>query len=230
MNKKGFTLAEVLVTLGVIGIVAAMTLPVVLAKTKKKEYSTKLKKFYSIMHQAIIMSEIDNGKAGEWMKDGGLNGDIKDEEGNPDFKQNSTVISKYVNKYLKPYLKITSINSSDRTVDDGKDYQGEAYIVLADGSYVYLHNGNCIDFIYDTNGPKAPNSDGIDIFRFILCSNEKCSAHTWYTGECGKFAPLGMKPESREDAKHNCKNDPRYCSQLLKIDGFEFKDDYPYKL
>ncbi len=45
MKKKGFTLAEILITLGIIGIVAAMTIPTLISNYKKKEYSTKIKKF-----------------------------------------------------------------------------------------------------------------------------------------------------------------------------------------
>ena len=43
-NKKAFTLAEVLITLGIIGVVAAMTLPALIQKQHRKETSVKLKK------------------------------------------------------------------------------------------------------------------------------------------------------------------------------------------
>jgi len=51
-NKKGFTLAEVLITLVIIGVVVAMTIPNVINNSKKQEYSAKFKKFYSTMKQA----------------------------------------------------------------------------------------------------------------------------------------------------------------------------------
>lgn len=230
MKLKAFTLAEVLITLGIIGIVAAMTMPALIANTKKSEYSSKLKKFYSVMNQAIMMSEQENGEAGDWIKDGGIEGDIKDEDDNPDYGKNSDVIFKFINTYLAPYLKITDINSSARTLDDGKDYTGEAYFVLSDGGYVYLHNGDCIDFNYDLNGPTQPNEFGRDIYKFVLCSYEKCNKHTWYTGTCGKFTPNGMKSQNREEALEKCKNNNSDCTELLLIDGFEFKKDYPYRL
>lgn len=44
-NYNGFTLSEVLITLGVIGIIAAMTLPVLIGNYKKKETIIKLKKY-----------------------------------------------------------------------------------------------------------------------------------------------------------------------------------------
>lgn len=230
MKTNAFTLAEVLITLGIIGIVAAMTMPALIANSKKSEYSSKLKKFYSVMNQAIIMSEQENGAAGEWIKDGGIEGDIKDDEGNPDFGKNSEVIFKFVDQYLKPYIKIVQIGKSNRTVNDGKDADGEAYMVLSDGSYVYLHNGNCIDFNYDVNGPKPPNEYGRDIYKFLLCSNEKCAVHS-FAKDCGKFtAIIDADLSTREKALANCKKNQMYCTQLLQMDNFEFKKDYPYRL
>ena len=61
MKKIAFTLAEVLITLGIIGIVAAMTLPTLIQSNKNKEVEAKLKKIYSVMNQAILLSEKDNG-------------------------------------------------------------------------------------------------------------------------------------------------------------------------
>ena len=46
-NKNAFTLAEVLITLGIIGVVAAMTMPSLIASHKEKETVSKLKKVYS---------------------------------------------------------------------------------------------------------------------------------------------------------------------------------------
>ena len=66
IKKRGFTLAEVLITLGIIGVIAALTLPMLLAETKKIETSARLKKFVSTFQQAIMQSELVNGKASEW--------------------------------------------------------------------------------------------------------------------------------------------------------------------
>ena len=118
-------------------------------------------------------------------------------------------------------------NAIFESVTQDDDY---VYFVLADGGYVYLHNGNCIDFNYDLNGPKPPNEFGKDIYKFLLCSYEQCNTHTWYTGTCGKFVPNGMKSQNREEALEKCKDNNSDCSELLLIDGFEFKKDYPYRL
>lgn len=62
INKKtAFTLAEVLITLGVIGIVAALTIPAIMNTTKDQELKSKLKKNYSVMSQAAKQLAYDNG-------------------------------------------------------------------------------------------------------------------------------------------------------------------------
>lgn len=53
MRIMAFTLAEVLITLGIIGIVAAMTLPSVINKIQNKDKTARLKKFYSSINQAV---------------------------------------------------------------------------------------------------------------------------------------------------------------------------------
>lgn len=55
-KKSGFTLAEVLITLGIIGVVAAMTIPTLLNQTNDAEYKTGLKKAISSLNQAITMN------------------------------------------------------------------------------------------------------------------------------------------------------------------------------
>lgn len=55
--KKGFTLAEVLITLGIIGVVAAMTIPTLITNTKSQQYRSKFKKTISTLSQAARMSE-----------------------------------------------------------------------------------------------------------------------------------------------------------------------------
>ena len=52
-SSNGFTLAEVLITLGIIGVVAALTMPALIGNYQKKEITTRLKKTYSIVQQAI---------------------------------------------------------------------------------------------------------------------------------------------------------------------------------
>jgi len=55
-GKSGFTLAEVLITLAIIGTVAAMTIPTLMTNTNKMEFKTGFKKILSTTNQAITMS------------------------------------------------------------------------------------------------------------------------------------------------------------------------------
>lgn len=59
-KKLAFTLAEVLITLGIIGIVAAMTIPTLINKKQKAEIETQLKENYSIIQQSLKMAENDD--------------------------------------------------------------------------------------------------------------------------------------------------------------------------
>ncbi len=69
LNKKnregGFTLAEVLITLGIIGVVAALTLPSLISNYRERELITRIKRTYSNIYNAIIMAQKDNDSIGD---------------------------------------------------------------------------------------------------------------------------------------------------------------------
>lgn len=56
MVRSGFTLAEVLITLGIIGVVAAMTMPTLLNATNGAQYKTAFKKALSVISQAVVLN------------------------------------------------------------------------------------------------------------------------------------------------------------------------------
>ena len=60
--KDGFTLAEVLITLVIVGVIAAMTIPTLMNNTNKQEYVSRLKKTYSTMAQATNRIIAEEGK------------------------------------------------------------------------------------------------------------------------------------------------------------------------
>lgn len=93
MKSKAFTLAEVLITLGIIGVVAALTLPAISASYRKKEAEVRTKKFYSTIQQAIIMAENEFGPSNEWVREDSA-------------KKNFI-------KYLAPYMKYLTIKDED---------------------------------------------------------------------------------------------------------------------
>lgn len=59
-----FTLAEVLITLTIIGIVAAITIPTLINNYQKKQYVTSLKKFYTNFNQVLAQVAVDKGCPG----------------------------------------------------------------------------------------------------------------------------------------------------------------------
>lgn len=71
MRKSAFTLAEVLITLGIIGVVAAMTIPTLMNSTNSKETVTSLKKVFSTLSNAYTLTENEEGTPDTW----GLSGD-----------------------------------------------------------------------------------------------------------------------------------------------------------
>ena len=222
-NQKAFTLAEVLITLGIIGIVAALTMPVLIQNHRKAETTAKLKKFYSTMAQAILLSEVDNGPAVEWEYI-----DETDENGEDiDRVENRQATLAYFHKYLANYIKYNDIVEASDLLEGEEDESRFFVLKLADSSYVYMGTGTCIDIRYDVNGPKGKNEFGKDRFVFLICGQK---------GEflCGKdkaFCPYGYnRDNTRTKALASCKRDKELCGKLLQMDNWEFKDDYPYKL
>ena len=157
--KSGFTLAEVLITLVIIGVVAALTIPNVIYETKKKEYSSRLKKFYSTMKQVVQKAEADGNSWDEWA--------TSPSAGSLDFQK----------KYLLPYISYNKVQVVGNIV----------YTYLNDGSYFYTVRGSCMDFNFDVNGERKPNEAGRDIFAFLYCPNgtpyyQKTGVFIPYTG------------------------------------------------
>ena len=65
-RSSAFTLAEVLITLAIIGVVAAMTIPGVIVRTNQQEFKTGFRKAISVLNQAVTMNlAIDNESPAE---------------------------------------------------------------------------------------------------------------------------------------------------------------------
>ncbi len=227
----GFTLAEVLITLAIIGVVAVITMPNLIQHHKKQETSARLKKFYSMMSQAILMSEIENGPVNNWERKAFLT----DEEGGYNYEANGEIAKTFFLKYIAPFIKYTNIDDAKALVDEEGNKSGKHPIVyLPDSSYFYIMNSSaCMDLIYDTNGNNKPNKPGKDIYSFLLCKNIAKSGEYYCPGEnqsfCAFFKNLNLD-KSRAKRLSDCKINAGTCSGLLQMDGWEFKEDYPYKL
>ena len=181
-----FTLAEVLITLGIIGVVAAMTMPSLITAKQEKATISTIKKNYSILANALLMAQNDNGELYTW-------GITKDADG-----------LNLVSSNLKPYLKIiedcgVGEKSDCAPGDNGKfkdltgrkrteDFSSSDYYSfrLNDGTAVAIQlktkaecissESSCMNFYIDTNGKKYPNTLGKDIFYFDGYGNGKLRA------------------------------------------------------
>lgn len=203
--KKGFTLAEVLITLGIIGVVAAMTLPVLTKKYKRHVTGARLKAAYSILSQALTMSEVKNGQAEYW-----------------DVPSNVNEFKDYMMKYFAPYIRHieTGTKSGYFPIDNGI----APYLKLNNGTILYFHKGGGYDLIIDVNGIDPPNKSGYDIFYFLL---NTLNSPSYRKG----FHPIRPpKVENRNSLFTLCKSEPNYCAALIEYDGWVVKDDYPYNL
>ena len=185
-KTAGFTLAEVLITLGIIGIVAAMTMPTLVGKYQEKSTVTRVKKFYSMMSQALNFAIAEHGTVDTW--------EYYD-DGTIFSKQSSTEFAEYFKKYLKvskdcgpnpgclANTKIKYLNDSDKwsNYDSDKHYK----MILADGTYLWLRNhyincsqidgdgapgkeNTCGILWIDVNGKNQPNTFGRDLFVFYI--------------------------------------------------------------
>ena len=92
-KKVAFTLAEVLITLAIIGVVAALTLPSIITDYQKKVTIKKLKTTYNILNNAIEMAKTEYGTdVNSW--------DMPDTD-------NKQILSNYfAEHYMLPYLKV----------------------------------------------------------------------------------------------------------------------------
>ena len=225
--KSGFTLAEVLITLGIIGVVAAMTLPAINAHYRKKEIPVKLKKFTSTMQNALNMATVDYGSASSWDY--------------PSKQNNADQIDDFVNKYLFPYLSgIRRCDAGERACREilktlypsGRDIM-PVYIFSDGGCFGMLIGGAStssamMHITYDYNCLAKPNEYDKDIFGFVLVVKQRQSP-VFKPGTAGTW-----NLKTREALLNLCKNhlsSPHYkggCSALIQYDGWEIKEDYPW--
>ena len=244
--KKGFTLAEVLITLAIIGIVAALTIPNLVTNYQKKQTISGLKEVYSILNNTVRLSEVENGPMANWTF--------------PEFN-NLDSTGEFIKKYYLPYLRSAKMYSRDEFEDEYPKYSvknlsGEGQGNVSYFHVVFLSNGMLLFFngygtgyfwIYaDINGLAGPNRIGRDIFVFDGNSwGKKGNSYInfWNYPTCtnGRDCLTQSGPEEgSDDAEHNfgyygCSKDNKYgyyagyyCGALIQYDGWKIADDYPW--
>ena len=164
-RKAAFTMAEVLITLGIIGIVAAMTLPSMINNIRNKHLHTALKKAYSRHSEALALVKdemgIDNLQAEFATYDNANKVYPRAQEFMDAYYKRLKIVGKC--KYPKGVRNYN--NTNDAYVDKGASQPNN---MLADGSCAaVIINGANVNISVDINGSGAkPNRLGHDIFTF----------------------------------------------------------------
>ena len=157
-------MAEVLVTLGIIGVVSAMTIPTLMQNHLRKVYVTQLHKFYNDLSQALIQIQTDRNAVS--LTEAGLN--------------SNTAIYNFFNTYFKVINKCE--DSTPCMAEEYKSMSGKGvsaklsgYIVLASGTslaYSYDEGSKRVMGLYvDINGAQGPNIAGRDLFAMYVYKN-----------------------------------------------------------
>lgn len=230
---KAFTLAEVLIVLAIIGIVAALTIPNLISSYKKNATITRLKEAYSLLDNAYKLSVADNGYFLRFRSDKEYTDDLSKE---------------YFDKYFRNYLKIIkdcdslkacgyrsdnpfSQMNSDSIFDFVTTNHTRAYL-LSNGMVLFyrdLQYGdsgglafNNVFISIDVNGSAGPNKTGVDLFMFSIAKN---------VSNYGAVLPR-LSEWGKDQVEEECVNleyDGTACTAKIMFDGWKFTDNYPYK-
>ena len=228
VKKYGFTLAEVLITLGIIGVVAALTIPTLMANHRKHVVETKLEKIYSVMNQAINMTNAEYGDVSNWLIDCGSSG------------TNATCsineVEDWFNSTIGKHLEILkTVKTRNRT-----NTNDVLLIYLKDGSVLGVTN-----YIYDMQFYVNSNAiggaqDGKTYFAFrfnpVLLSqqnNEQSQKDLKYSLK-PTFEPYsnywnGTREQLIDGHTYSCAKNHSFCAKLIQYDGWKISKDYPVK-
>ena len=205
-----FTLAEVLITLGIIGVVAAMTMPTLVANYQEKALISQFKKTYSNLQNTINLINVENGASYECYY---LKGD----------KYYTSQCNQFYDELFKKLRIISHCSPRDTNcrvkyktkeqviADDGKclnqncSYHiagSEAYY-LSDGSILYVlsvaesgfNNMGAVFIGLDINGKKGPNRWGYDLFYLNFLKKDITANITALTALCELVEKGGQSAE-----------------------------------
>ena len=181
-NKKayGFTLAEVLITLGVIGVVAALTIPQLVQDYREKASVAQLKKTYSILEQAWRRISADYGNVNDWGLSSG-DEDILIDRISPYFNTIKVCHSQELEECIPNVMYLSSIDTNYANwIALAATGTKRAAMKLSDGSVIMLQlrfpnevasDGMALQMYVDLNGEAKPNKLGDDFFYFFSARN-----------------------------------------------------------
>ena len=195
--KNGFTMAEVLITIGIIGVVAAMTFPSIIARYQEKVTVTQLKKAYSILSQAFQQMIFAEGPIDNW-GDTDARAKLFDDIAPKYFSilkscgydvplsTDSCLKLKYKNRFNSTDAAFSNVPYARYHLIDGLTF----YIVMSGYCYQNIslskhtpdstdkqpiyhgsYNSQCGEIYVDLNSAKGPNVFDRDLFKFYLMTD-----------------------------------------------------------
>ena len=205
LKRPAFTLAEVLITLGIIGVVAAMTMPSLIQHHREKAMVTSLEKFVSTISQAVDLYKADNecvdsiSTCVSYISKGDEN------------CENFAPIAAKMNVIAS--VKNANKSTADWLPDKAYNYYGEeqegtyggvskrnigtcAYLLNDGTTFAVDVNPTNFDIMVDVNGKKLPNRVGQDIFPLLIGADANFVNAGVTSGNSNKnkdviFYPLG---------------------------------------
>jgi len=222
MKKNAFTLAEILITLGIIGVVSALTIPTLVQRNTNETHVQQLKKAYADISAAFDSILAENNTAN--LRDTYLNTD----DGNVN----------NVDRFLKEYFKVSvdcgttrgmpcfadtykNINGDTMRIQDllsGRQYS----VLLSDGTAVSMTNNTpwvgvgLVIVQIDVNGSKGPNIIGRDFFSFQYINGISEDVWSSYLGTNRNLALTTCQSVQANYAAG--------CLKMIQLDGW--KMDY----
>ena len=213
-----FTLAEVLITLGIISIVATLTLPTLIEMHNQKVVEARLKKVYSTINQAIQMAESDYGEREAWFVD---YNDLASQK-------------KWIEKYLLPYLNYTKFEEVQ--VSSG-NYRNAIY--FADGSVLtklpsngrdwWFFPGN-IEKCLKLSATNYKNNMGKCVFAFYYNPASNTTSHAFNSYGIGSSKTEEIFKYDTDFGCYQKNTWKAYCTALIQYNGWQIPKDYPYRV
>lgn len=206
---RAFTLAEVLVTLMIIGVIAGMTIPALRKDAMDRTIATNLKKAYSEMNQATALV-MTNNESNKLFRTG-------------IFDSQETFDTEFVRKYLNVIKECPAGSNDDcfggSDLVSDKSYLLSNGIALSFSGCVGLTEQSSCNVFVDVTGPKSPNRGGTD--QFMMQMN---------TGDGRVYLGSADGSRSSRDYDSSCSDSSSddysmawACGAKIQLDGWAIK-------
>ena len=229
ISKKGFTLAEVLITLGIIGVVAAMTLPTLLTNTQKTALAVATKRFHSIVSNAVQLYMADENT------DDLRNSELCARDDGSNWVETQAATDNFVRKYFNVVQECDSNNADKCFAANYRNYKanGQTYpskwlvsgkaFILADGTVLTIQAGGQqlppVTVYVDVNGRKGPNVMGYDLWSMSIFYDGTVDE----SGATPEARKAGTASEYREARfRDSCQNNYGGCFGHFLNNGYKF--------